>query len=186
MLLGLAVGAVWEILILSRAPLQTLLGAHGVAAETANLRYFEGVWYVVGLLASITTFQAVFSAMWVVFTIVGLKRALRHMAAVAIAALALFTLIVTRELFTDAPGVLGVNLAIALTVSAIVIGLAIRVGLLATAVAFTASYLLAETPWTLDANSWHFAPAAAAFAVLAGLAVLGGWAARSGTPLRRA
>jgi protein kinase-like protein len=179
-LAGLAAGAILLLLIAARDPIQWSLGAHYPAASFGSTRYFEGTRYVLGFLSSVFAFQAVFNAMWCIFAIVGLKRLLKRMWIVGIAATLLFMFITARDLFVDAPGFAVVNVTITLIVVGIIITLAVRLGLLATAALFFASYAVSATPWTFDPGAWYFPPAALAFAVLTGIAIFAGYAARTG------
>ena len=124
--------------------------------------------------------------MWCIFTIVGLRRILRSKWVVGISAIVAFTLLADRDIFMDAPGVLWVNVAVALIVASVLAALAVRMGLLATAACFVASFALGTTPWTFDPSAWYFPPAALAFAILASLAAFAGYAARTETvpPMR--
>lgn len=180
-LAGLATGAAVHLIISARHHLQWALGDPYPVASFGALRYFEGPRYVIGLLSSIIGFQAIYTAMWCIFTIVGLRRVLRSKWIVAIGAVVVFALLADREVFIDAPGVLWLNIAIALIVAAVIAALAVRMGLLATAACFVASFALGATPWTFDPSAWYFPPAALAFAMLAGLAGFAGYAARTGT-----
>ena len=109
-------------------------------ASFGNTRYFEGLHYVVGFLFSLLVFQTVFNAMWFILTIVGLKRLFKRMWIVGIAATVVFTFLAARGLFVDAPGVLWINIAIAVIVVGIITVLAIHVGLLATVLAFGSTF----------------------------------------------
>jgi hypothetical protein len=180
-LAGLATGAAVHLIISARHPLQWALGDHYPPAFFGGLRYFEGPRYVIGFLASMIGFQAIFTAMWCIFTIVGLRRLLRSKWVVGISAVVVFALLADRDIFMDAPGVLWLNLAVALVVASLLAALAVRMGLLATAACFVASFALGATPWTFDPSAWYFPPAALAFAILAGLAAFAGYAARTGT-----
>lgn len=117
--------------------------------------------------------------MWCIFAIVGLKRVLKRMWVVATAATVLFAFLAARDVFVDAPGLTWVNVITAFVVVGIIAALAVRMGLLATAACFFASYALSATPWTFDPGAWYFPESAFAFAVLAGLAVFAGYAART-------
>ena len=180
-LAGLATGAALQLLITARDPLQWALGAHYPAASFGSPRYFEGSRYVLGFFTSLMVFQAIFSAMWCIFTIVGLKRLLKRMWLAGIAATVLFMFIAARGLFVDTPGILWINVAVALMVAGIIAALAVRMGLLATAACFFASFAISATPWTLDTGTWYSPPAALAFAILAALAIFAGYAARTDT-----
>jgi hypothetical protein len=180
-LAGLATGAAVHLIVSARYPLQWALGDQYPAATFGMLRYFEGPRYVVGLFSSILGFQAIFTAMWCIFTIVGLRRILKSRWVIGISAIVVFALIADRDVFIDAPGVLWLNIAIALIVAAVVAALAVRMGLLATAACFVSSFALGATPWTFDPSAWYFPPAALAFTILAGLAAFAGYAARTGT-----
>ena len=103
-------------------------------------------------------FQAIFTAMWCIFTIVGLRRILRSKWVVGISAIIAFTLLADRDIFMDAPGVLWVNVAVALIVASVLAALAVRMGLLATAACFVASFALGTTPWTFDPSAWYCRP----------------------------
>jgi hypothetical protein len=180
-LAGLAAGAALQLLITARDPLQWAFGAQYPAVSFGSTRYFEGPRYVLGWLTSLMAFQAIFSSMWCIFTIVGLKRLLKRMWLVGIAATVLFVFIAGRGLFVDTSGILWINVAVALMVTGIIAALAVRMGLLATAACFFASFALSATPWTFDTGAWYFPPAALAFAILAALAIFAGYAARTDT-----
>ncbi|MEN3338162.1 MAG: eukaryotic-like serine/threonine-protein kinase [Acidobacteriota bacterium] len=180
-LVGLATGAGVHLIISARQTLQWAVGDHNPPVFFGAVRYFEGPRYVIGFLASILAFQAVYTAMWCIFTIVGLRRMLRSKWIVAIGAVLVFALLAGRDVFIDAPGVLWLNVCIALVVAAVIAALAVRMGLLATAACFVASFALGATPWTFDLSAWYFPPAALAFAILAALAGFAGYAARTGT-----
>jgi hypothetical protein len=185
-LFGIASGSLISLLIYARAPLNHLFGAHYPVASFGNTRYFEGLHYVVGFLASVMVFQTVFSAMWFILTIVGLKRLFKRKWLVGVAATIAFTFLAARELFVDAPGLLPINLAIALIVVGIISVLAIHVGLLATVMIFATTFAMSATPWTFDTSAWYFQESAFAFVVLGGLIAFAAYAARSGSTLRPA
>ena len=183
-LVGLAAGALMRALVVARDPLQWMLGAHYPAAAFGNTRYFEGTHYVLGLFVSLLAFQAVFSAMWCVLTIVGLKRLIGRMWMVGVAATLVFVFLAARDLFVGAPGHAWLNLVIAVAVVGILTVLAIRVGLLATTACFFTNYVISATPWTFDASAWYFPQSAVALAVICGLALFSGYAARTGPSAR--
>ena len=168
-----------QFLITARDPLQGALGAHYPVAAFGNLRYFEGPRYVVGFLSSLMSFQAIFTAMAYIFSIVGLKRLLKRLWLVWIAATLLLAFIIGRDLFVDAPGILWVNVAVAFLMVGTIAMLAVRMGLLATAACFFVNTAIGSTPWTFDTSAWYFPPAALAFAVVAALALFAGYAART-------
>ncbi|MEO8520093.1 MAG: protein kinase [Acidobacteriota bacterium] len=180
-LAGLAAGAALQLIIRARDPIQAALGAHYPAASFGNPRYFEGLPYVFGFLSSLMLFQSIFSAMWCIFAIVGLKRLLKRMWVVATVATVLFAFLAARDVFVDAPGLTWVNVTTAFIVVGIIATLAVRMGLLATAACFFASYALSNTPWTFDPGAWYFPESALSFAVVAGLAMFAGYAARTRT-----
>jgi serine/threonine-protein kinase len=176
-LIGLTAGAVMQMLIELRDPLQWLAGAKYPAASFGNTRYFEGTRYVLGWFSSLVGFQAMFSAMWCIFAIVGLKRLLGRTSLVFVAAVNLFTFIEARDLFVGAPGYATINILVAFAVVATLTIVALRVGLLATAAGFLSSFVLSATPWTFDSTAWYFAPSMTALLFLGGLAVFCGYAA---------
>jgi hypothetical protein len=181
-LAGIAAGAALQLLITARDPLQGMLGAHYPVAAFGNLRYFEGPRYVVGYLSSEMAFQAVFTAMACIFSIVGLKRVLKRLGLVWIAATLLLAFIIGRDLFVDARGILWINVAVALLMVGTIATLAVRMGLLATAACFFVSTAIGATPWTFDTSAWYFTPAAVAFGVVAALALFASYAARTQEP----
>jgi len=176
-LLGIGTGALISLLIFARDPLNRLFGVPYPVATFGNTRYFEGLHYVVGFLFSLMVFQTVFNAMWFILTIVGLKRLFKRMWVVGIAATVAFTLLTAWGLFVDTPGLLAINLALAFIAVGLITVLAIRVGLLATVLAFATSFALTATPWTFDTSAWYFQESALAFLVLAGLTVGAAYAA---------
>jgi hypothetical protein len=182
-LFGLGTGALISLLIFARDPLNHLAGMLYPVASFGNTRYFEGLHYVIGFLASLLVFQTVFNAMWFILTIVGLKRLFRRMWIVGIAATIVFTFLAARDLFVDAPGLLPINFAIAFVVVGIITVLAIRVGLLATVLAFGTAFAITATPWSFDTSAWYFQESALAFTVMAGLTVFAAYAARSAEPI---
>jgi serine/threonine-protein kinase len=185
-LIGLAAGALMQLLTTARDPLQWAFGAHYPAASFGNTRYFEGIHYVVGFLASLAAFQAVFSAMWCIFAIVGLKRLLGRMWLVGAVATLAFTFLASRDLFVGAPGQAWINFAVAVAVVSVLAVVAIRVGLLATAASFLASFVISATPWTFDTGAWYFPPSAAALVFICGLAVFCGYSlGKVDAPLER-
>ena len=177
-LIGLAAGAAMQVVIDLREPMQQLAGVHVPAVSFGNTRYFEGARYVVGFLFSLVGFQAVFSAMWCIFAIVGLKRLFGRTPIVFVLAVIAFTFIEARDLYIGAPGHPWINFTVALTVFAVLASVATRIGLLATSAAFLASFVIAETPWTFDSNAWYFAPSTTALLFLLGLAGFCGYAAQ--------
>lgn len=179
-LFGLGAGALISLLIFAREPLNHAAGALYPIASFGNTRYFEGLHYVIGFLFSLLVFQTVFNAMWFILTIVGLKRLFKRMWLVGVAATVVFTFLAARSLFVDAPGLLWINLAIAFVVVGIITVLAIHVGLLATVLAFAATFALTATPWTFDTSAWYFPQSALAMLVCAGITALAAYAARSG------
>jgi hypothetical protein len=135
---------------------------------------------VLGFFTSLLAFQAMFNAMWCVFAIVGLKRLLKRMWLVGIAASFLFAFAAANDIFVDASGATWINFLVALAVVGIIIGVAIHVGLLATVAAFLASFVVSATPWTFDVSDWYFPSAALALTLVGALAVTAGFAARAG------
>jgi serine/threonine-protein kinase len=178
-LAGLAAGAGLQLLLAARDPIQWALGAQYPSISFGSTRYFEGPRYVLGFLVSVMAFQAIFSAMWCIFTIVGLKRLMQRMWLAGIIAVGILAFILARNVFVDTPGFLWVNVTVALMAVGAIATLAVRMGLLATAACFFASDAIAATPWTFDTSAWYFTPAAFAFAVLAAVAVFAGYAART-------
>jgi hypothetical protein len=130
-----------------------------------------------GYASSIFGFQAVFTAMWCIFAIVGLKRLLKRMWLVGIASAVAFTLIAGRDIFIGAPGHMWLNVIVALLVLSVLTIVAVRVGLLATSACFVASFLISATPWTFDPGAWYFPPSASALLLLCGLAAFAGYSA---------
>jgi Protein kinase domain len=179
-LVGLAAGALTQLLLSARDPLQGLAGAHYPAATFGNTRYFEGSRYVLGYFASILAFQAVFNAMWCIFAIVGLKRLFKGMWLVGVAATVVFTFLAARDIFVGSPGNQWINLAFAMAVVAIVTVVAIRVGLLATSACFLATLVISATPWTFDTGAWYFQQSAVSLILISALALFAGHAARTG------
>ncbi len=177
-LIGLAAGATMQVVIDLREPMQQLAGVHVPAVSFGNTRYFEGARYVVGFLFSLVGFQAVFSAMWCIFAIVGLKRLFGRTPLVFVLAVIAFTFIEARDLYIGAPGHPWINFTVALTVFAVLASVATRIGLLATSAAFLASFVISETPWTFDSNAWYFAPSTTALLFLLSLAGFCGYAAQ--------
>ena len=179
-LFGIGAGALITLLIFAKGPLNHAAGVPYPIASFGNTRYFEGLHYVIGFLFSLFVFQTVFNAMWFILTIVGLKRLFKRMWVVGLAATVVFTFLAARDLFVDAPGVLWINFTIAFIVVGIITMLAIRVGLLATVMAFCSTFVLTATPWSFDASAWYFQESALAFLVIAGLTAFAAYAARSG------
>jgi serine/threonine-protein kinase len=179
-LVGLAAGALMQTFMAARDPLQWWLGYDYPAASFGNTRYFEGTHYVIGFFSSILGSQAVFTAMWCIFTIVGLKRLLKREWLGGLAATAVFTVIAGREIFAGAPGAWWLNLLLAAAVLGVLTVVAIRVGLLAAVACFVASYMISATPWTFDPGAWFFPQSAVALALVCGLALFGGVAAAGG------
>jgi hypothetical protein len=173
-----------QCLLTVRDPLQWALGAHYPAASFGNMRYFEGPRYVVGFLSSVMAFQSVFNAMACIFTIVGLKRLLKRLWLVWIAATVLLAFIIGRDLFLDTAGIGWVNVAVAFLIFGTIATVAVRLGLLATAACFFVSAAIDSTTWTFNTSAWYFPAAALAFAVVAALALFAGYAARTQEPER--
>jgi hypothetical protein len=180
-LFGLGAGALISLLIFARDPLNHAAGTPYAVASFGNTRYFEGLHYVIGFLFSLLVFQAVFNAMWFILTIVGLKRLFKRMWIVGVAATVVFTFLAARNLFVDAPGILWINVSVALIVVGVITVLAIGVGPLATVLAFVATFALTATPWSFDTSAWYFPESALAFLGLAGLTAFAAYAARSTT-----
>jgi hypothetical protein len=176
-LIGLATGALMQMLISARDPLQWAFGATYPAAAFGNTRYFEGTHYVLGFFSSLIAVQAVFTAMWCIFAIVGLKRLLTRMWLVGIAATLAFTFLAGTTLFVGAPGLAWINVTIAVAGAGILALVAIRVGLLATAACLLGSFVMSATPWTFDTRAWYFPQSALALTLTCGLAVFCGYAA---------
>ena len=179
LLAGLAGGAVIVLLFGLRWPLQSAFGHSNPVGALANLRVYEGPMYVAGLFSSFFGYQSIFNAMWCVFAIVGLKRLLRNMWLVGIAASLFFTLVAAGDLYTDQDGHFWLHFAIAVTAVSVIVMLTIRFGLLSTAAAFLATNWVTNIPWTLASSRWDFPTIAAAFLLLAAVAVFAGWAARA-------
>jgi serine/threonine-protein kinase len=178
-LAGFAGGVVIALLFGVRWPLQQLLGHTQIPLDASNVRFFEGPGYALGLFSSFVSFQAMFNAMWCIFSIVGLKRLLKRMWLVAIAASLFFTLVAASGLYTDQPGFFWMHFALALGVVGLIILMAIRFGLLATVVTFLVTNWTSAVPWTIATDRWDFPLSVLAFAMLASVAVFGAWAARS-------
>jgi hypothetical protein len=179
-LVGMAAGAVMQLLISARLSFQALVGSPSLPLSAGNLRFFEGPTYVVGFFTSLLAFQAMFNAMWCIFAIVGLMRLLKRMWLVGIAASLLFAFIAANDIFIGASGATWINFLVALAVVGIIISVAIRVGLLATAAAFLASFVVSATPWTFDPTDWYFPSSALSLLLMCALAVTAGFAARAG------
>jgi hypothetical protein len=179
-LIGLAAGALMQALMTARDPLQWWLGAQYPAASFGNTRYFEGTHYVLGYFSSVVGSQAVFTAMWCIFTIVGLKRLLNREWIAAVLATVVFALIAGRTIFAGAAGAWWLNVLMAGAVFGVFSAVAIRIGLLAAIACLVASYMLAATPWTFDPGAWFFPQSATALTLVCGLAVFGGIAAAGG------
>jgi hypothetical protein len=178
-LIGAGGGALIMLLFAARWPLQAFFGYDHSQVDVGNLRYLEGPRYTVGLLSSVVAFQAAFNAMWCVVAIVVLKRVLKRMWLAAIAATIFLTLVGASGVYVDQPGLLSINLGTAVIGIALLVGIVVRFGLLATVVLFLTIYVMSSTPWSLDLSRWDFPATALAGIVLAALAVYGGWAARS-------
>ena len=183
-LVGLAAGAVMQLLISARLSFQALAGSPSLPLSAGNLRFFEGPTYVLGFFTSLLAFQAMFNAMWCIFAIVGLMRLLKRMWLVGIAASVLFAFIAANDIFIGASGATWINFLVALAVVGIIISVAIRVGLLATAAAFLASFVVSATPWTFDSTDWYFPSSALSLLLMCALAVTAGFAARAGQARR--
>ena len=179
-LFRIGAGALITLLIFAKGPLNHAAGVPYPIASFGNTRYFEGLHYVIGFLFSLFVFQTVFNAMWFILTIVGLTRLFKRMWVVGLAATVVFTFLAARDFFVDAPGVLWINFTIAFIVVGIITMLAIRVGLLATVMAFCSTFVLTATPWSFDTSAWSFQESALAFLVIAGLTAFAAYAARSG------
>ena len=169
------------LIITARDPLQWAFGAQYPAAAFGNTRYFEGPRYVFGFLSSLVAFQSVFNAMWCIFTIVGLKRLLKHEWLVGVAAVLVFTFLAGRGLFANAPGQTWINVVVAVLVVGVLTAVAIRGGLLATAACFLATFVISATPWTFDTAAWYFPASSVVLAGLCGLAAFAGYAASGKT-----
>jgi serine/threonine-protein kinase len=175
-LIGLAAGALMQGLYYARDPLQWMAGAHYPAASFGNMRYFEGVRYVLGYFTSLLGYQAIFAAMWCIFAIVGLKRVLGRTPVVFAAAVVAFTFINARDLFLGGPGFAWINVVVTFAMVGILALVAMYIGLLATAAAFLATFVLSATPWTFDSSAWYFPQSLAALLFLCGLAAFCGYA----------
>jgi serine/threonine-protein kinase len=178
-LAGLAGGAVIVLVFGVRWPLQAALGHTGPVVDVANLRVFEGPGYVLGFFSSVFAFQSVFNAMWCVFAIVALKRILKRMWLVGIAASLFFTLVAASSIYADQPGFFWLHFGIAIAAVAVIIVMAIRFGLLATVATFLVTHWTSGIPWTMATNRWDFPTVALAFGLIAGVAAFGAWAARA-------
>jgi hypothetical protein len=178
-LAGFAGGVAIALLFGLRWPLQQILGYTGVPVDIIDSRFFEGPGYAIGLFSSIFAYYSVFNAAWCIFAIVGFKRLLKRMWRVAIFASLFFTLVAASSLHTDQPGVLWMHVALAVTIVAVIILLAIHYGLLATAVAFLVTNWTLSVPWTIASDRWDFPLSALAFGLLASVAAFGAWAARA-------
>jgi serine/threonine-protein kinase len=178
-LVGLAAGAGLQLLLSAQGPLQSLAGEAHDVVFSGNLKFFEGPLYVVGFFASLISFAAAFNAMWCVIAIVTLKRLLRRMWLAGVAATILLTLVAAEGIYVDQPGVFGLNVALAVSVVGLLVGVVVRFGLLTTVMTFMAIYALSSTPWSLAVGRWDFPAVALAFLILAATTVLAGWAART-------
>ena len=183
-LIGLAAGAFIQLVIWARDPLEMAMGASYPAMSTGNTAIFLGPGYALGQLAEFVTFQAVFSAMWCILAIAGLKRLLKKKWLVGVVATSLLTLVAGRNLFIGAPGIPWVNLVSAFLIVGVIAVLAIRAGLLSTAMALFATYVLSSMPWTLDTGAWYFPQSALALTFLVGLAAFAGYAMSAGSAER--
>lgn len=179
LLAGLAGGGAIALLFGLLWPVQAALGYTAPVAELSNFRVFEGPFYVLGLFSSVVSFQATFNAMWCVFAIVGLKRVLRRMWLVGVAATLFFTFVAASGVFTDRPGLFWPHFGLAVAAVSVIIVMAIRFGLLATVATFVVTHWTTNMPWTLDAGRWDFPTLALAFLLLAAIAAFGAWAAHA-------
>jgi hypothetical protein len=178
-LIGLAGGAAVFLLLTLQWPIQYLAGHDAPAVHVGNTRIYEGPGYALGLFVSLLVSQSVFNAMWCIFALVGLKRLLKRLWLVAVAASLFFTFVAASGIYTDQPGFFWLHFAVALGVVSLLAAVAIRFGLLSTAAAFLVTNWMTGVPWTLDTERWDFHLSVLAFALLAAIAAFGAWAART-------
>jgi hypothetical protein len=179
LLAGLAGGTLLVLLFGLRWPLQEAFGHPDPVGALANLRVFEGPGYVLGLFSSYFGFQAIFSAMWCVFAIVGFKRLLRNTWLVGLAASLFFTVVAASDLYTDQAGHFWLHVGVAIAAVGVIVVMTMRFGLLATIAAFLVTNWVTNIPWTLDSGRWDFPTVALAYLLIATVAVFAGWAARA-------
>jgi serine/threonine-protein kinase len=180
LLIGLTAGAVILLVLWAREPIEFALGARYQSFFVGDPGALGGIGYVLALISVHVGFQSVFAAMWCILGIVALKRVLKRMWLVGIVATVLLTAVIGRNLFVDVQGIFWVNALTAALVVGLIVLLAIRTGLLATAAALLATNLYTFMPWTLDTSSWFFPQTALTLGVLAGLAGMAGYAMLSG------
>jgi hypothetical protein len=180
LLIGLTAGAVIQLVLWARDPITFALGAQYQSFSVGNPDFLSGLNYVLALILVHAGFQSMFAAMWCILGIVGLKRLLKRMWLVGIVATVLLTLVIGRNLFLDVKGIPWLNLLTAALVVGVIVLLAIRTGLLATAAALLATNVYSAMPWTLDTSSWFFPQTALALGALTALAAMAGYAMLSG------
>jgi hypothetical protein len=165
-LLGIVTGVAMALVTWGQVIAPTWVGRPPLAPGWPEMRYLEGL---VQATAAINRYivLGLFSAMILIFIVVVLRVAVRRMWLVMILATGLFT--ATNLL--DYQKTQAVEIVSVIAVRTIMTFAAIRLGLLATIVAFVVVIILQGAPLTADSAKWYFATSTAIVLLIAGVAV---------------
>jgi serine/threonine-protein kinase len=177
-MIGLAFGLGLQLLVRLSVPLHDIVGIPGPPPLLGRIDLIDGPFTVLGHLAGMVS-SAIFNALVIVFLIVGLKVGLKRMPLVVIGTIAFYVIITVPATMSEGgtPWI-GASLAVLSIVALVTVP--VRYGLLATTVAFFASYITGSVPWSLEVGSWQALPALLSALLLALLAVWAGWTASGG------
>jgi hypothetical protein len=175
-LIGFTVGALIDLTIWLRDPIQQVLGAQYPVLAFGYTGFYDGVMPVIAYLAEHLGFQSMFAAMWCVLGLLGLKRLLKHRWLVGIVGTVALTLLLARGLFIDSQGIAWVNVVSAFIVVGAIVVVAIQAGLLAAAATLFFTNFFTAMPWSLDSNAWYFPQSAVALAVVVAIVGTAGYA----------
>ena len=177
-MIGLAFGLGLQLVVRLTIPLHDLLGVPGPPPLIGRVELLAGPVYALGqLFAFVST--ATFNALVIVFLIVGLKVGLKRMPLVVIGTI-LFYVIISVPATMSEGGTPWIGATLAVISIVVLVTVPVRYGLLATNVAFFASYIASAVPWSLDFGSWQAYPTELACLVLVTMAAWSGWTATGG------
>jgi hypothetical protein len=178
LLLGSVAGVAMGLVTWGQVLAPTLIGRPPLAPSWPEMRYLEGL---VQATATVNRFivVGVFSAMTLIFVVVLLRVIVRRVWLAGILATLLF--VATNLL--DYQKTHAVEIAAVVVIRTIMTFAAIRLGLLATVVAFIFIIILQGAPLTADAGKWYFATSASIVLMLAAIAICAFSWARAGQPL---
>jgi hypothetical protein len=165
LLLGCVTGVAMALVTWGQVVAPTLVGQPPLSPGWPEMRYLEGV---VQATATINLYVVLglFSAMTLIFVVVLLRVAVKRMWLVMILATVLFTATNLLDYQKTHP----VEIISVIVVRTIMTFAAIRLGLLATIVAFIVVIILQGAPLTADSAKWFFTTSSAIVLLIGGVA----------------